>query len=192
MALTDLAQQGLLLAAEEGHEPNPLVPQTAELIVGTIAFILLFLLLSKTVFPMFEKAFKERTEAIEGGLAKAEKAQAEAAEAKASFEQQLAEAREEAGRIRTEAQAERAVIVEEARAEARTEAARLLASAQTQIAAERQQAFAELQRTVGTLAVDLAGRIVGESLEDDARQRGTVDRYLADLEAVAASGPDRV
>jgi F-type H+-transporting ATPase subunit b len=176
----------VLLAATTTDEPNPLVPHTSELIVGTVAFVLLFLLLSRTVFPMFEKAFKERTEAIEGGLAKAEKAQAEAAEAKASFEQQLAEAREEAGRIRTEAQAERAAIVEEARAEARTEASRITEAATAQIESERQQVLAELRRTVGTLAVDLAGKIVGESLEDDARQRGTVDRYLAELEAAPA------
>jgi F-type H+-transporting ATPase subunit b len=36
---------------------------------------------------------------------------------------------------------------------------------------------------VGTLAVDLASRIVGESLADEARQRGTVERFLSDLEA---------
>ena len=42
--------------------------------------------------------------------------------------------------------------------------------------------------TSGTLAVDLASRIVGESLADEARQRGTVDRFLADLDAVPAAG----
>ncbi|MCW2621598.1 MAG: F-type H+-transporting ATPase subunit b [Frankiales bacterium] len=181
-ALTSVA----LLAAED--EPNPLVPHTSELIVGTVAFILLFLLLRKMVFPMFEKAFAERTAAIEGGIAKAEKAQAAADEALHSYQQQLAEAREEAGRIRTNAQSERAAIVEEARVEARAEATRITEAATAQIAAERQQALAELRREVGTLAVDLASRIVGESLEDEARQRGTVDRYLTELEAAPAGG----
>jgi F-type H+-transporting ATPase subunit b len=41
---------------------------------------------------------------------------------------------------------------------------------------------------VGTLATDLAGRIVGESLEDDARQRRVVDRFLDELESRADSG----
>jgi F-type H+-transporting ATPase subunit b len=39
---------------------------------------------------------------------------------------------------------------------------------------------------MGTLAVDLASRIVGESLEEEARRKGTVDRFLADLETTGA------
>jgi hypothetical protein len=40
----------------------------------------------------------------------------------------------------------------------------------------------QLRTEVGTLATSLAGRIVGESLEDEVRQRRTVDRFLAELE----------
>jgi F-type H+-transporting ATPase subunit b len=36
---------------------------------------------------------------------------------------------------------------------------------------------------MGTLAVELASRVVGESLDEDARQRRVVDRFLAELEA---------
>ena len=71
----------LLEAAEEvteHEEHNPLLPETSEIIVGAIAFVLLYLLLRKLVFPMFEKAYAARTEAIEGGIRKAEQAQAEA------------------------------------------------------------------------------------------------------------------
>ena len=53
--------------------------------------------------------------------------------------------------------------------------------------------FAEEERRirgeVGTLAVELAGKVVGESLDDDARARATVDRFIADLEAQAAAEP---
>ena len=168
---------------------NPLVPATPELIVGIIAFVLLFLFLRAKVFPLFERVYAERTEAIEGSI---DKAQADRAEAQALLERyqaQLAGARDEAGRIRTEAQTQRAEIVEEARVEARTEAARILESAQAQIASERQQALAELRREVGTLAVDLASRIVGESLQDDARRNGTVERYLSELETTSSRTP---
>lgn len=161
---------------------NPLVPDLPELVVGIIAFVLLFLFLRARVFPVFEKTFADRTEAIEGSIAKAQQDRAEAQELLARYQAQLSQARDEAGRIRTEAQTQRAEIVEEARVEARAEAQRILEQANAQIAAERQSALAELRREVGTLAVDLASRIVGESLQDDARQRGTVDRYLAELE----------
>ena len=66
------------LKASEEAAANPLIPHTAELIVGTIAFTILFVVLRKAVVPMFEKAFAERTEAIQGGIEKAEKAQQEA------------------------------------------------------------------------------------------------------------------
>ena len=183
-----------VLATESGEEPNPLVPHLSELIVGAIAFGLLFFFLKAKVWPAFEKAFAERTASIEGGIQKAEKAQAEAAEALAQYKQQLAEAREEAGRIRTEAQGQRAQIVEEARVEARAEAQRITEAATAQIASERAQALAELRRDVGGLAVQLAGKIVGESLEDEARQRRTVERFLDELEssagtAATAGGP---
>jgi F-type H+-transporting ATPase subunit b len=46
----------------------------------------------------------------------------------------------------------------------------------------------ELRGQIGTLAVDLAGRVVGESLADDVRRRGTVDRFLEELDTMAASG----
>ena len=175
-----------VLAVAEGEEPNPLVPHLSELIVGAVAFGLLFFFLSKKVWPAFEKAFAERTAKIEGGLASAEKAQEEAAAALAQYRQQLSEAREEAGRIRTEAQGQRAQIVEEARAEARAEAARILETASAQIESERQQALSELRREIGGLAVTLAGKVVGESLEDEARQRRTVDRFLEGLDAAPA------
>jgi F-type H+-transporting ATPase subunit b len=88
-------------AAAEGA--NPLIPHTAELIVGFVAFSLLFLVLRSKVVPMFEKAFSERTEAIQGGMEKAERAQIEAEKALAQYTTQLNEARGEAAKIREDA-----------------------------------------------------------------------------------------
>mgnify|MGYP000259328709 CR=1 FL=1 len=181
-----LSTAAAVLAVEEGSEPNPLVPHLSELIVGLVAFAILFLFLRAKVFPIFERVFAERTAAIEGGLAEAKKEREEAHALLEQYREQLAEARTEAGRIRTEAQAERAAIVEEARNEARAEASRITEAATAQIASERQQVVAELRREVGGLAVDLAGRIVGESLEDEARQRRTVERFLDGLDSTPA------
>ena len=181
-----LSTAAAVLATEAGEEPNPLVPHLSELIVGLVAFAILFLFLRAKVFPIFERVFAERTAAIEGGLAEAKKEREEAHALLEQYREQLAEARTEAGRIRTEAQAERAAIVEEARNEARAEASRITEAATAQIASERQQVVAELRREVGGLAVDLAGRIVGESLEDEARQRRTVERFLDGLDSSAA------
>ena len=166
----------------EAAAANPLVPNIAEIVVGLIAFSLLYIVLRSRVVPMFEKAFTARTEANEGGIAKAEKAQLDAQAALASYNAQLADARGEAQVIREEARVQGANIIEELRAKAQEEATRITAAAHASIEAERQQAIASLRHEVGTLATELASKIVGEALDDQVRQSGIVDRFLNDLE----------
>ncbi len=173
-----------LLASEEG-EPNPLLPHLSELIVGTIAFVLLYLFLRAKVFPVFEKTFAERRDAIEGGMERAQAAEEEAKETLAQYREQLADARHEAARLREDAREQGAQIIAEMREQAQSEARRLTEQAHSQIEADRVQALNQLRVQVGTLATDLAGRIVGETLEDDDRSRRVVDRFLDDLEARA-------
>src|SRR6266542_2813953 len=96
---------------------------------------------------------------------------------------QLAGARQEAAKIREDAREQGAQIIAEMREQANAEAERIVSHARTQIDAERAQAVASLRGEVGHMATTLAGRIVGESLEDEAQQRRTVERFLADLEA---------
>jgi F-type H+-transporting ATPase subunit b len=177
---------GALLAEESSKEDfNPLLPHTAEIIVGAVAFLLLFALLRKAVFPKFEAAYAARTEAIEGGIKRAEEAQAEAAAALEQYKAQLAEARTEAARIRDEARAEGKQIVDQMTAEAREAAARITASNEAALAAQRQQVVTALRAEIGTLATQLAERIVGESLADDDRSRRVVDRFLTELESTS-------
>ncbi len=172
--------QPLNIAA--GEALNPLIPHTAEILVGFIAFALLFLVLKSKVVPMFEKAYEARTNAIEGGMERAEKAQIEAERALSQYTEQLSKAREEAQTLREEARVQGASIVEELRAKAQEEAARITAAAHASIEAERQQAITSLRNEVGALAVELASKIVGEALDDQARQSRIVDRFLDDLE----------
>lgn len=169
-----------LLSVEEPL--NPLIPHTAELIVGAIAFTLLFLVLRKAVVPKFEKAFTDRTEAIQGGLERAEKAQEEAQRALVQYNEQLSSAQGEASRLREEARVQGAAIIEELRTKAQEEAARITAAAHASIEAERAQAVTSLRNEVGALAVELASKIVGEALADQARQSRIVDRFIEDLE----------
>ena len=170
------------LLAEGAGAPNPLLPHTAEIVVGFVAFGLLYMVMRRRVVPMFEKAFAARTEAIQGGMDRAEKAQIEAQRALVQYNEQLSKAREEAQTLREEARVQGSAIVEELRAKAQEEAARITAAAHASIEAERQQAVTSLRNEVGALAVELASKIVGEALEDQARQSRIVDRFLDDLE----------
>jgi F-type H+-transporting ATPase subunit b len=179
------------LAAEPGHTPNPILPIPQELVVGTIAFAILCVVLMKFVFPKMEQTFRARVDAIEGGLQRAEERQAEANRVLEEYRQQLAEARTEAARIRDEARADAVGIREDILAKAREDSDRIIAAGRESLAAERSSIVRELKAEIGGLAVDLASRIIGESLADEARQRGTVERFLVDLESQDAQSVGR-
>ena len=153
MITTATASSVVGLAAAEGAK-MPLIPHIPELIFGFVMFGILYFVVKSKVVPNLEKAYAERTAAIEGGM------------------QQAEEAREQG-----------AAIVAEMRGQAQSEATRITEAAQKQIEAERQQAIVSLRSEVGRLSTDLASRIVGESLHDETRQKGLVDRFLAELEA---------
>ena len=175
-----------LLAAESEEMPSVLAVPLDELIIGLIAFLLVFGTLAKFVLPKIKVTLDERANLIEGGLERAGKAEEEAASVLLEYQKQLAGAREEASAIRTAAQADRAAIVDEARNEARVAAASVTTAAEAAMAAERAQAVSALTRQVGELALDLADKVVGEALANDARVSSTVDAFIADLEKVAS------
>jgi F-type H+-transporting ATPase subunit b len=174
-----------MIQAAETASTNPLLPSWPEFIIGTILFLIVFGALARFLLPRAQQTLAQRTEMIEGGLARSDEAQAEANQLLEQYRQQLAEARHEAARLREEAREQGAQIIAEMREQAQAEARRVTESAQAQIEAERQQALTALRTEVGTLATELASRIVGESLTDEARQSRMVDRFLSELEVTS-------
>ena len=172
----------MFFLADSSSGQDPLIPSGAELVIGLICFIVVFGILGKMLMPRIQKTLAERTEAIEGGLARSDEAQKQAQQLLDQYREQLAEARHEAARMREEAREQGAQIIAEMREQAQAEGRRITEAAQAQIEAERQQALISLRAEVGTLATELASRIVGESLTDEARQSRVVDRFLDDLE----------
>ena len=160
---------------------SPILPHPGELIASLIVFGVLYYFFASRVVPRLEKIHAERNEAIQGGLEKAERAQAEADRERDKYRLQLAEARDEANTIREQARGQGAAIIAEMRQQAQDEANRITSQAQAQIAAERRAAQTQLRAEIGGLATELASRIVGESLEDSARQSRVVDRFLEEL-----------
>ncbi|MFG2479253.1 F0F1 ATP synthase subunit B [Streptomyces fagopyri] len=175
--------QLLILAAEQ---ENPLVPPIPELVIGLIAFVIVFGFLAKKLLPNINKVLDERREAIEGGIEKAEAAQTEAQSVLEQYKAQLAEARHEAARLRQEAQEQGATLIAEMRAEGQRQREEIIAAGHSQIEADRKSASQALRQDVGKLATDLAGKLVGESLEDHARQSRVIDRFLDGLDEAAA------
>jgi F-type H+-transporting ATPase subunit b len=164
-------------------QSNPLAPDGGELIIGAVAFLIVFAVLARVLLPRIAKTLEERADAIEGGQRRAEDAQAEAARVLEQYQAELAGARREAARQREAAREQGARIVAENRDEAQAEARQIIQTAHAQIEAERQQVLATLRNEVGDIAVELASRVVGEQLQDTAVQRGTVERFLAEAES---------
>jgi F-type H+-transporting ATPase subunit b len=161
---------------------GPLSPSLSELIIGTIAFLVVFAVLWRVLLPRIQQTLTERTDQIEGGLQRAEEVQREAKQTLEQYQAQLAEARHEASRLRQDAQEEGARILAELRERGEAERQRLVAAAHDQIEADRAQAIQALRTEMGALAVELASRVIGEALDQDARQRRVVDRFLEELE----------
>lgn len=170
------------------EEPNPVLPHTAEIIVGLVAFLLLLFILRKFVVPRFEQVYQERVDKIEGGLQRAEEAQAKANQTLEEYQAKLAEVRVEAAKIRDDARADAEATRDDVLAQARQEADRIITAGREALAAERASLVRELRSEIGTLSVELASKIVGESLADEARRTGIVERFLNDLEAQSGAG----
>jgi F-type H+-transporting ATPase subunit b len=177
---------------------NPIVPDGTELILGTVSFAIVFFFLYTRVLPGVRKLLDERTEAIEGGLLKAEAAQAEAERIKTEFTAKLAESRHEAAEVRAKAQAEGAALIEKAREEAVRQRESIVAAGHSQLSADRNSTVSVLKADLGKLAVELADKIIGERAADAALQERIIDRFLDELDArlgaqsPAAPAPEQV
>ena len=174
-----MSQSAFSVAAESS---NPLLPAPPDLIWSSVIFVVLFIFFWRMILPRVQKLLDARAELIEGGIKKAENAQAEAAAALDKYNEQLAEARAEAAKIRDQARQDGTKILNELKEQASADAARITVNAQATIEAERQSALVSLRSEVGSLAIDLASGVIGQSLSDDKNAANLVDQFLADLE----------
>ena len=169
-------------------EPSLMLPAPYDIFWSLVALVILLVFFWKYALPKLDEVLTRRAQQIEGGIARAEKVQAEADARKGEYEELLAKARSDAAAIRDKARDEAEQIKKEKREETEREIARLTESAKAQIEAERQSAVVSLRREVGSLAIDLASGVVGESLADDRRSQAYVDRFLAELDADSPAG----
>jgi F-type H+-transporting ATPase subunit b len=178
-----MPQHGIVVA-----DGNFLVPN-ATFIAELIAFVIILVILRRYVVPPIQKALVDRQEIIRKQMEDADATKKQLADAQAEYKKAMTEAASRAAQVREEARADAAAIREEMLAKAREEADRIVAAGREHLIAERQTIVRELRSDIGSLAVDLASRIVGESLADEARQRGTVERFLAEMDARVDSAP---
>jgi F-type H+-transporting ATPase subunit b len=169
----------------QGGGDNFLVPNGtffAELLI----FAVIVFVIWRYVVPPVKKAMVARQDMVRRQIEDSREARERLEAAEARYREVMSEARTEAAKIRDEARAEAAKIRAELREQADREVAQIRQRGEEQLATQRDQTVRALRAEIGQLAVALASRIVGESMVDEARRRGTVDRFIAELEGMPA------
>ena len=169
-----------------GDQINPRLPATPDLVWGTIAFIIVAVVVYKIAWPAFSKTLDERTEKIDKGLNAAAAAKAEVAEERSKLEEDMTEALKKAAAVREQAESNAASIVSEAQKAAQKDAQRILEQADAQITSDTEKARRTLQSDIGDVASELAARIVGAQVLDPKVSQKVIDSFLDELEANTA------
>jgi F-type H+-transporting ATPase subunit b len=137
----------------------------ASLFIQWIPFAVLVFVTMRFIWPPITKALDERAAKIREGLAAADKAKAELANANLRVEQQLAATRDESTKRLADAERLAASIVEEAKKRASDEAAKIIAAAQAEAEQQLVQAREQLRESVATLAVKGAEQILRREVD---------------------------
>jgi F-type H+-transporting ATPase subunit b len=175
--------QIVVLATEAGERveaSNPIVPEADEILWGAIAFVLVFSLLAWKAWPAIKKALQDREDKIRADLEHAEATRTEAEQERKDYQAQLADARNEAGRIIEEARQSAEQVRKDLIARAESDAAAIRAKAADDARAAGERALADVQARVGDISVELAERIVQRNL-DRAAQTQLIENYINEV-----------
>ncbi len=172
----------LAIAAEGVSRKEDLYPHANELLVGLVAFAVLFVFMWKWVLPRFNQALDERRQKIQGDLERAEQTHLAAENELAEYRSKLSGARDDANRIIEEARKTADELRKDIQAKAEEEANATVARAGEEIRAERDRVFQELRTQVGEIAFTLAERVVGQSLDESAHRR-LIEEYIDQVTA---------
>jgi F-type H+-transporting ATPase subunit b len=177
----------VVLAAEAVSDKKDIYPHLSELILGAIAFGILFFFMWRWAVPRLNQALETRRQKIQGDLEKAEQAKNEAEKLLEDYRTQLSGAREEANRVIDEARKTAEQLRRDMEAKAEKEYQAIVGRAQEEIRAERDRVFEDLKAQVGELSVAIAGKVVGRSLDRDKDLHGKlVDDYIKELGTVGS------
>jgi F-type H+-transporting ATPase subunit b len=161
---------------------NPLVsPDPGLFIWSTVAFLILFFLLSKFAWKPIVKALDERERSIEDALSKAEMAKVEMAKLISENEDLLKEARLERDSILKEAKEIKDQIINDAKDQAKIEGAKLIEKAKDEITNQKLAAMAEIKNQVSSLSLAIAEKVLRNQLEDQDKQQALVNDLLKEV-----------
>ncbi len=183
-----VAGEVIVLAAEAteaaGEEPGFQI-NFFWIITQALSFLIFFAILYVVAFRRIGGVLEDRRQKIEQGLADADQARKDRAQAEQERAATIAEARREGNEILAKSQK----VADDTRARdiaaTKEELERLRVRAAEELESEKQRAIGDLRAEVADLALAAAGKIVGESMNED-RQRRLVQDFLRESTPPAA------
>lgn len=137
----------------------------ATLWIQWIPFAVLVWVTARFIWPPLAKALDERAKKIAEGLAAADRAKSELADANKRVEQQLSATRDEAAKRIADAERLSAGLVEEAKRRASDEGAKIVAAARAEAEQAAVKAREALREQVAMLAVKGAEQILRKEVD---------------------------
>src|SRR5437763_6817984 len=120
-------------------ETNNFLIPNGTFLVELIIFAIVLIVLGWYVGPAVAKALRDREEMVEKTIAESQEANAKLTAAEQRYQEALAEARAESGRIRETARAEGQRTLDELREAAHTEAGQVFERGAEELASQREQ-----------------------------------------------------
>ncbi len=160
-----------VLAAAKGEDPSLFAGTIYQSIAAIVVFMVLFVLLYKAAWGPILKGLQEREEHIKNDLAKAEAAAQQAEATLKEYQQQLAQAREQAGRILDKARRDAEQIAAGIQEETRQELDAMKKRAESDIRYAKELAVQELYKETAALATHVAGKILAREINPQDQER---------------------
>jgi len=152
-------------ASEQGGHFPPFDKSTfaSQLLWITLAFVALYLLMSRVALPRIGSIITDRKQHIEGDFAQADRLKKDADDALAGYEKSLAEARSRAQALAAETRAKEAAAAESARKALDSKLNATIADAEKTIAARRSAAMTNVQGIATDAAAAIVQRLTGSA-----------------------------
>lgn len=164
--------------------PSLLTPDPGLLFWMLLAFVIVFIILAKFVFPVITKMVEDRKNYIDESLKKAREANEKLANIQSESELIMRQAREKQAEILKEAMATRDNIIKEARDKADIESKKIIESAKEQIKVEKDLAIRDIRSQIINLSTQVSEKVLRRELDDNNKQLSYIDSLLDEIEAV--------
>ncbi len=158
---------------------NAILPQMDEFIPMVLAFIVLWIVLAKFGWPLFNGMLEKRANTIKENLEQAEQNREESERVLAEYKSELAEAKSTASQIVADAKAAGEAAKADITAQAQKEAADMIDKARVAIEAEKKAAISDLQGSIADTSIAVASKLIANDLSDD-EHRALIEKYVAE------------